>query len=227
MPGAKEEKPSRIERIERSPDVVLERLLGRSHGILGGIQRVIIHVLKWILVGLVLVAIAAVIIVPTRCASTGTCGVLFDQVRVAVGNTPLAAITFKGFSSAFEVLWNPQKFVEPGGPFSFEDKQVEVEQYGVTISEFKPDGFFEVNEPVSATAKVNIKSPPDYDLEVDFANACSMDNYDGRVDVNGPFNQDKKVRVARGNERTVGITCEFPDGVKNVEKEVESYMQII
>ena len=222
MPGAKEEKTSRLERAEGSVDAALERLLGRSHGITSRIGRIIAITVKVLLYGLILVAIAAVIIIPVRLYVTGTGGVFLDQVRVAVGNTPLAAITFKGFAAAFEVLWNPQKFVEPGGAFSFQEKQQEVEQYGVTISDFKPDGFFEVGEPVSATAKVNIKAPPDYDLEVDFAKACSMDNYDGRVDVSGPFSQDKKVKVDSGSERTVGITCEFLDGVKDLERDVQS-----
>src|SRR3989344_4970817 len=109
----------RLARIESSPERTYKRITGGTYGFLDIIRRILKYFFTWGLVALLLLGFA-------------------------VGETQAGAIAGKGLTAAWDVIWHPENFVKPGGALSFDEEQVEEEKFGLTITKFRADGFFEL-----------------------------------------------------------------------------------
>ncbi len=216
-----EKKPGRLKRagsaIARSPYAAYERLV-KSGGGIGGIIK---WIFTWAVILIILAGVALIILFFVRCLGTGTCDVVLSSIFGGFEEIKAVETAEKGALTIFDYIWNPDKIAE-SMMLSWEGgKQVEEEEFGVKIIDLElEERLYYTGDPISAIATMNVKAPKEEDIVIDFSDACDLQDYEGEVEVSGPFIGEREITVLSGNEDDFDITCKFLDGFEDLDKAI-------
>ncbi|MAG50917.1 hypothetical protein CL621_04770 [archaeon] len=213
-----EKKDGRLKSISESPYKFYRKWIAGSGG---GIWGTIKWVLMWIVILIILAGVALGGLFLFRCWQTGSCGVVLSSIFGGFEEVKAVETAEKGALTIFDYIWNPDKIAE-SMMLSWEGgKQVEEEEFGVKITDLElEERLYYTEDPISASATMNVKAPEDEDIVIDFSDACELQDYEGEIEVSGPFIDEKEITVLSGNEDDFDITCKFLDGFEDLDKEI-------
>jgi len=202
--------------VARSPYAAYEKIIGGG----GFLKKVIKWFFAWSIVLLLIAGIAVVAIFFIRCNQTGTCGVVLSSIFGGLEKVGAVRATEAGALTLMDYIWNPDKVAE-SLMFTWEEKQVEEEKFGVKITDFEMEEMlYYTKDPISAVATVNVKAPEDEDITIDFFDACELQDYKGEIEVSAPFTEEKEIIVLAGTEDDFDVTCKFLDGFEDLDKDI-------
>src|SRR3989344_5242843 len=172
----------------RAPGAAHEKVREAGKWLIEAPFRLIKLLLKWFggwllaIIGVVLIILVIFAFIlggvfAVRCWQTNVCGTVFDAVIDFFGGVKVAQPVVEfGVGTFFQYIINPVKLMEPGGPFSLEEKVEVKERYGIDIISFRPFYTdYRFDEDIQYRAVLDVSTPPDADIKVKFF--CKMETY--------------------------------------------------